>query len=334
MMKARAVRTILLEDALEALIDYRGKTPEKSDSGVLLVTAKVIKDGFVERDVNEYIEEDQYDVWMRRGLPHVGDVLVTTEAPLGQVARLDDAYVALAQRVILLRANPRILIPSYLYYLMQGPAVQDELHKRATGTTVAGIKQSELRKVPLQIPEHSEQWRVCFFLDAICRLIENNLRRIRVLEEVVSKTWTSLEGLAARKQPLKHVATLARDAVTPSPGLSYQLYSFEAYDNGQASCLIDGAEVKSSKFLMLQPCVLFAKLNPHIPRVWLVRELADEASSVASTEFLVLEPKAGFPVELLFAAVRSDTFRRPLVVRSRAKLNCPFHVASSRGLMT
>jgi type I restriction enzyme S subunit len=81
-------REVPLGDVLEMLIDYRGKTPPKSDTGVKLITAKVIKDGRIDRSRLEYISEATYEAWMRRGLPRKGDILVTTEAPLGEVAQL------------------------------------------------------------------------------------------------------------------------------------------------------------------------------------------------------------------------------------------------------
>ena len=75
-----------LEDCLDALIDYRGKTPEKTEFGVPLVTAKVIKGGRIETPT-EFIAPEEYDSWMRRGIPLSGDVVMTTEAPLGEVAQ-------------------------------------------------------------------------------------------------------------------------------------------------------------------------------------------------------------------------------------------------------
>jgi type I restriction enzyme S subunit len=88
-----------LEDCLDALIDYRGKTPEKTLSGIPLITAKVIKGGRIETP-NEFIAVDKYDAWMRRGIPESGDVVLTVEAPLGEVAQLGPKKIALAQRVV------------------------------------------------------------------------------------------------------------------------------------------------------------------------------------------------------------------------------------------
>ena len=146
MMPPFATKTI--EEVTDVLIDYRGKTPRKTSAGIKLITAKVIKDGFIRGGDHEYIAEEEYDAWMRRGLPQPWDILVTTEAPLGEVAQLRTSErIALAQRVILLRGNPEIIDQGYYFQAMKSPFVQSELKARSTGTTVLGIKQSELRQV-------------------------------------------------------------------------------------------------------------------------------------------------------------------------------------------
>ncbi len=81
----------------ESIVDYRGKTPEKVDEGIFLVTARNIKDGKMNYDnAQEYVRQEDYDIIMHRGLPHIGDVLFTTEAPLGEVANVDRTDIALA----------------------------------------------------------------------------------------------------------------------------------------------------------------------------------------------------------------------------------------------
>lgn len=51
---------------------------------------------------------------MRRGMPKVGDVLITTEAPCGNVAQVDDENIALAQRVIKYRPKDNRLDSTFL----------------------------------------------------------------------------------------------------------------------------------------------------------------------------------------------------------------------------
>ena len=84
----------ILEDVIEKFIDYRGKTPKKTEFGIPLITAKIVKAGRI-LEPNEFIASEDYTSWMTRGYPEVGDVVMTTEAPLGEVATIKDKYVAL-----------------------------------------------------------------------------------------------------------------------------------------------------------------------------------------------------------------------------------------------
>ena len=87
-------------------VDYRGKTPTKTENGIFLVTAKNVKDGFIDYETSkEYISENAYEEVMRRGKPEIGDVLITTEAPCGNVAQVNKADIALAQRIIKYRGH-------------------------------------------------------------------------------------------------------------------------------------------------------------------------------------------------------------------------------------
>lgn len=182
--------TITIEEATDRLIDYRGKTPPKTDSGVRLITAKVVKGGQVLDEPAEYIATDFYDEWMRRGLPQKHDVLLTTEAPLGEVAILrDEVRIALAQRIILLRAKPKLIDPHFLFYALQSDFGQGELKARASGTTVLGIKQSELRQVRIPLFPFTTQCRIGAILSAYDELMENSQRRIRLLEAMARSLY-------------------------------------------------------------------------------------------------------------------------------------------------
>ena len=100
-------------------IDYRGKTPVKTESGIRLVTAKNVKMGFLQATPMEFIASDGYDAWMTWGIPRKGDVLFTTEAPLANVTQLDtDDKVAFAQRIIILQPDASKLDSAFLKYLL------------------------------------------------------------------------------------------------------------------------------------------------------------------------------------------------------------------------
>ncbi len=147
-----------LRRAVRKFVDYRGATPEKVSEGVPLITAKNIKNGFIDfNSSREFIREEDYDEWMVRGMPEVGDVLLTTEAPLGESAQIQETNIALAQRIILLKANKYIIDNDYLKYKFAAASGMAELWSRATGSTAVGIKASHLREVLITVPPLNEQ---------------------------------------------------------------------------------------------------------------------------------------------------------------------------------
>jgi type I restriction enzyme, S subunit len=209
---ASDLTVLALEDCLEALIDYRGKTPRKTNFGIPLITAKVVKSGRIETP-DEFIAEENYGTWMSRGYPQIGDVVLTTEAPLGEVAQIKFLPVALAQRIVTLRGKRGLLDSSYLLYLMQSQGMQAKLVGRSSGTTVMGIKQSELRKIEVALPPISEQTAIAKILGTLDDKIELNRKQNETLEAMAStlfKAWfvdfepvrAKMEGRWQRDQSL------------------------------------------------------------------------------------------------------------------------------------
>lgn len=147
-------------------VDYRGKTPKKTQSGIFLVTAKNIRMGYIDYHASqEFISEEDYAIVMRRGLPKKGDVLITTEAPCGFVAQVNRENIALAQRVIKYRSKNTQLSNSFLKHYLLGSQFQDKLMQAATGSTVKGIKGSRLHQLKIPIPSKVEQDRIVAILD-------------------------------------------------------------------------------------------------------------------------------------------------------------------------
>jgi type I restriction enzyme S subunit len=150
-------------------IDYRGKTPVKTESGVRLITAKNVKMGYLQETPMEFIAADGYANWMTRGIPKMGDVLFTTEAPLANVAQLDtDEKVAFAQRIIIMQPSAAKLDSTFLKYLLLSQPVQQRIRQKGTGATVQGIKASLLKQIEISFPQTlATQQQIVAKLDAL-----------------------------------------------------------------------------------------------------------------------------------------------------------------------
>lgn len=193
-----------LEDCLAELIDYRGKSPKKSTSGIPVISAKVVKNGRILSPIEQTIDPAYYAEWMRRGYPRVGDVVLTTEGPLGEVAQLDNetAKYALGQRIVVLRGKEKVLDNTFLKFLLMSPSGQERLKAFATGTTVEGISQKALRKVSLSIPEIETQKHIANLLGSLDDKIELNRRMNETLEamaQAIFRDWFVDFGPTRRK---------------------------------------------------------------------------------------------------------------------------------------
>lgn len=179
-----------LGDAAD-FIDYRGKTPTKVTSGVPLITAKIVKNGSIEEPF-EFISLEDYPKWMTRGYPEIGDVVLTTEAPLGEVAQIKNKNVALAQRIITIRGHRGKINNGYLKYFLQSEKGQGRLKERETGTTVTGIKSSELKLVSISAPEYEVQTAIAEILSSLDDKIELNNqinKNLEALAQALFKQW-------------------------------------------------------------------------------------------------------------------------------------------------
>lgn len=172
-----------LGDCLEKVIDYRGKPPPKAESGVPLITAKNVRFGWLDMTADEYIEADAYDAWMTKGIPKAGDILFTTEAPLGNVAMFpSEGKFALGQRIITLRCKTKKCVPEFLFQSMLGPEMQKTIDFHSTGSTAKGIKSSVFVTLCIRHPKVEEQQRIATCLSSLDALITLETQKLEALK--------------------------------------------------------------------------------------------------------------------------------------------------------
>jgi type I restriction enzyme S subunit len=185
-------------DALRLIIDHRGKTPAKlggdfTDSGVPVISAIHIKNDSIKWDERErFVTREMFELWMPVRLME-GDVLLTSEAPLGQVARVtSNDPLVLSQRLFALRSNPEVMSNDYLFEFLRSPHGQERLRERETGATAVGIRQSELVKIRIPVPDLEIQAglaeRLSVMRALVFDLLANVDARIAACNELIRST--------------------------------------------------------------------------------------------------------------------------------------------------
>jgi type I restriction enzyme S subunit len=190
---------------LVLFVDYRGKTPVKMSDGIRLLTAKNVRKGHINLSPEEFLSESEYRDWMTRGFPKVGDVLFTTEAPMGNAAvvKLSERF-ALAQRIICFQSYGAI-DPAFLVLQINSDQFQSILNTNGTGVTAKGIKASKLKQLPIAVPPLAEQRRIVAKVDKLMALVdelerqqdESREKATKLLDAIVQEMTSGERGIAA-----------------------------------------------------------------------------------------------------------------------------------------
>ncbi len=198
-----------LKDVLIDVIDYRGRTPKKlggdfSDEGVPVISARNLKNGGLNFSEGiRYVSPEMYERWMSKKL-RKGDVLLTSEAPLGQAILLTNEWeYCLGQRLYGLRVDSTQLDSRFFYFLLISELVQRELQARATGTTAKGIKQSALLGVHIEFPPLPEQRAIAHILQTIQEAKAARQRELALERERKAALMDYLFSYGTKDEPRK-----------------------------------------------------------------------------------------------------------------------------------
>ena len=149
------------------IVDYRGKTPEKVEHGLPFITAKNVKMHHMTLEPREYISKETYDKVMVRGFPKEGDVVFTTEAPLGNVCRIPhfDTEFYIGQRIVTMQTDA--LNPTYLEYALSDEEFVRKYMGKSSGSTVTGIRVRLLEQLTIPVPARTLQDEFSTFVNQV-----------------------------------------------------------------------------------------------------------------------------------------------------------------------
>ena len=181
-------------------IDYRGATPTKITNGIPLVTAKNVKSGYIDYTIDDYISEEEFKERQQRGISKKGDILFTTEAPLGNAALADMEKFSAGQRLITFQqyGSKNELINYVMLMFILSDFFQQQLYVNKTGSTVAGIKAAILKTLWIPVPPYNEQLSISNTLKSAINLIDSISKNKEILSTSISNTKSKILDLAIR----------------------------------------------------------------------------------------------------------------------------------------
>lgn len=186
-------KEIEIEEGLIEIIDYRGKTPPKSDDGIPLISAANVKNGNLDFSKKSFINKENYERLATRGFIKPNDIIITTEAPAGEIALLpNDQIYQLSRRVMAMRADEKLLHHSFLYFALLNPRTKARLLTASRGSTVPRVLKTDITKFKIQIPEYSIQIKIGDVLGAYKEKIDLLHRQNKTLEamaETLFRQW-------------------------------------------------------------------------------------------------------------------------------------------------
>jgi type I restriction enzyme S subunit len=288
-----------------------------------------IKNGRLLLDNAKRVNEQSYQEWTARLVPERDDLVLAREAPVGEVGIVPpDCRVCLGQRTVLLRPNPKRVVPRYLLYLLLTPEMRHEMVSRSEGSTVAHLNMSDIRA--LQIPiEHEldEQLDIAEALGALDARAELNARIGATLEGIAQATFE------ARFLEFAEVETPVESDIGPIPAGWRVVPLSEAVEiNPKVPGLTKGREAPFIEMAAVLPWATRPSVLAHRPfsgsgarfapgDVLMARitgciengkgafiDFLDEPG-FGSTEFLVFRAKEPLTPEAVFFLTRADFVR-------------------------
>jgi len=207
-----------LDSIADAIVDCEHKTAPEGDGYALSVGTRAMKDGRIVLEACKPVSEDTYVKWTQRMRPLEGDLILAREAPVGQVVRVPgQPRVCLGQRTVMIRPNPSAVHPRFLQYWLLGPDAQHAMNSVAAGATVPHLNVADIRNLDVSSmpPQLAQQSVAADVLGAVDDLIENNRRRVEVLEEIARAIYR--EWFVHFRYPGHEDVPLVDSALGPIP---------------------------------------------------------------------------------------------------------------------
>jgi len=174
------------EAVCEQIIDCKNRTPPETADGFPVIRTPNVRNGeFVDVDLL-HTDELSYRIWTMRGKPRIGDIVITREAPVGEVCMIPERHPAtcLGQRMMLYRPNQELISAKYFLYVLLSQQIQSRLDLISGGSTVGHVRVGDIRSLWLFAPsDKAEQVKIADALDGARQSINKETSQLLKLRQ-------------------------------------------------------------------------------------------------------------------------------------------------------
>lgn len=150
-----------LASVCSKITDGEHKTPRRSQeySGYYLLSARNVRDGFIDLNDVDYVDESEYKLISTRCNPKKGDVLISCSGSIGRctIVNDDNNYVMVRSAAMV---SPILLDSKFMMFAIQSETVQAQIRKKTKQTAQANLFQDAIRNILIPIPPLFEQKRI------------------------------------------------------------------------------------------------------------------------------------------------------------------------------
>ena len=183
-----------IKELCDLVVDCPHSTPTWTEHGKIVIRNNNIKNGRIDFTSPSFTDDEHFAQRIKRAVPKAGDIVITREAPMGEVGMIPEGIkCCLGQRMVLLRANERICDKHYLLYGLQSQFVQHQISwSEGTGTTVSNLRIPHLEQIRVPYVPLDQQKKISSVLYALGDKIENNRKLNDNLEQQAAALFSSL----------------------------------------------------------------------------------------------------------------------------------------------
>lgn len=183
-----------IRELCSVVVDCPHSTPKWTANGKIVIRNKNIKHGKIDFSSPSYTDDEHFAQRIKRAKPQPGDIIITREAPIGDVGMIpENTECCLGQRMVLLRANQSVCDNFYLLYSLQSLYVQHQISwSEGTGTTVSNLRIPHLEQIQIPYLPLEQQAKISSVLRALEEKIENNRRLNDNLQQQAAALFSSL----------------------------------------------------------------------------------------------------------------------------------------------